>query len=189
MKKIVYILTSILLLTSPQASAVVEINKYSTQQTFGSVIVRCPIEKTWNTVDGVKSWFEAVLGDSLVSIKVTGGERELQSTVDYEVNTGTEQKNATGRNQERLIALSDFNYQLVTTFNHSTLPLMPWTTEVSLEKVTYIDSPVNYTLIKFSQFGNINVPPEMQEPIKAKIQKLFELVFAPSLKEKLDDCI
>lgn len=157
-------------------------------QTFGSVVVQCPIENTWKTVGNVKSWFESVLGDFLVSIKITGGDRELGTTVSYEVDTGAGEENVTGHSEERLIELSDHSYQLVTTFNHSSLPLMPWTTIVTLEKVTFIDNPVNYTLIKFSQSGSINVPQSRKEATKAKIQKLFDTVFAPSLKEKFDGC-
>ncbi|MCL1146670.1 hypothetical protein L2747_11740 [Shewanella marinintestina] len=192
MKRVIYLLTYVLLCASASASASVDslptVNKYSDMQTFGSVIVQCPIDKTWKTVDNVKSWFESVLGDFLVSIKVTGGNRELETIVNYEVDTGTGQENATGQSEERLIVLSDYNYQLVTTFNRSTLPLMPWTTKVTLEKVTFIDKPVDYTLIKFSQSGSINVPPSRKEATKAKIQKLFNTVFAPSLKEKFDGC-
>ncbi|GIU35962.1 hypothetical protein L2719_12035 [Shewanella schlegeliana] len=193
MKTLTYISTSVLLFASASASAsaspLTEVNKYSEFKTFSSVVVQCPIDKTWKTIGNVKNWFKAVLGDSLVSITVTGEDRELQSVFSYDINTGTQQDSATGHNEERLIELSDFNYQLVTTFNSSTLPLMPWTTKVTLEKVTYIDVPVDYTLVKFAQSGVINVPSKMQAATIAKIEQLFDSVFAPSLKEKFDDCL
>ncbi|WP_108946218.1 hypothetical protein [Shewanella halifaxensis] len=188
MKVFCFIFIYILLSTSASANPISPVNKYSEMQTFGGVIVQCPIEKTWKTVGNIKGWFESVLGDFLVSIKINGGERELETTVSYDVETGVREENASGHSEERLIELSDYNYRLVTTFNHSTLPLMPWTTTVTLEKVTFIDNPVDYTLIKFSQSGSINVPPSSKEATKAKIQKLFDTVFAPSLKEKFDGC-
>eukprot|EP00178_Gracilaria_changii_P004054 TRINITY_DN1624_c0_g1_i2.p3 TRINITY_DN1624_c0_g1~~TRINITY_DN1624_c0_g1_i2.p3 ORF type:complete len:205 (-),score=25.63 TRINITY_DN1624_c0_g1_i2:1899-2513(-) len=164
------------------------VNKYSDLDTFGSVVVKCPIELTWNTVGNAKTWFQAVLGKQLINITlVEGNGRQLQSKINYFVISVISNAPA-GRTQQRVLSLSDFNYELITTFDSSTLPLFPWTTFVRLERVTFLEHRVNYTLITFAQQGSINVPQARQALVRDQVQSLFYRVFAPSLKETFDGC-
>lgn len=149
-------------------------------------MVRCPIEKVWPTVGNAATWFEAVIGDSLLNITIVSGNgRKLQSQFNYFVKTSTA---PIGRTQQRLIKLSDFDFELVTSFDSSSLPLGPWTTRVTLDRVTYVNKVVDYTLVSFGQSGDINVPPEMQDAVMKNVQAFFVFVFAPSLKAKFDRC-
>ncbi|KAI0567822.1 hypothetical protein FGB62_1g012 [Gracilaria domingensis] len=164
------------------------VKRYSTFATFGSVVVKCPIEVTWSTVGNAKTWFQAVIGKRLINITLVEGDgRQLQSKLNYFVASVISNAPA-GRTQQRVISLSDYDYELVTTFDSSTLPLFPWTTVVRLERVTFLEHRVNYTLINFAQQGNINVPEERRPVIRDQVQSLFYNVFAPSLKEAFDGC-
>lgn len=163
------------------------INKYTDFDIFGSVVVRCPIDSVWETVGKGEPWFRIVLGEELINITtVSGDDRTLGSQFSYFVTS--QSGGDPGNTQQKIIELSDYNYLLVTTFDFSSLPLGPWTTQVTLNKVTYVDGEADFTLINFAQYGSINVPDERREAVRAQIQSFFGSVFAPSLKQKFDDC-
>lgn len=162
--------------------------RYSNFKTFGSVVVKCPIEKTWETVGNAETWFRAVIGEGLVNLTVVKGNgRELGSKFNYFAKVpGT--PGPPGRTQQRLIRLSDFDYNLVTTFDSSSLPLHPWTTHITLHRVTYTRKQVNYSLISFAQEGIITVPAERQAEVQQRVQSFFHDLFLPSLKARFDRC-
>lgn len=162
------------------------INKYTGFDTFGSVVVRCPIDTVWEAVGKGEQWSRALLGDRLINTTtLSGDDRTLGSRTLTFVKTlaGDE-----GFTQSRLLELSDYNYQRISTSENSSLPLGPWTTQVTLNRVTYIDGEVEFTLINSAAFGSINVPDEQRETTRARFQSFFGIVFAPALKEKFDDC-